>query len=561
MNIENFEQELNELILKRGEKYYREGRVRSLMEKGPGYYTANVAGTNSYRVHIHMKNSTDIESMECDCPYTYRPYCKHMAAVLYALRGRLQAIPDVVADNTVPSVKKAPEKDSLSELLNKQPKAALVEVLLAAARENDMLKAHMKAIFSNPADEKNSWLKLMRSCINSFKGRDNFIRWNECDKALQGTYKVLEHIQIAIDCKEFLMATELILAVMREMLKMTQFADDSDGGISYVLDSVKSLLASEVIAITDKEQREILFTKILTESKNKIYGGWLEERVSLITACISLADSLKQKRRLDSYFEKYMVDNDASYAFNNYTQEKITILKYQLLKKFDKEKVDAFLSENRAFAEIREILLKKAITGQKYLEAEKLSLEGEKNDAELPGLVKKWKQIRFQIYELENKTTEMRSLACELLIKYTCFDYYTKLKKLYDEKEWQKIYIQILDRLEKQKYVSRIYCQIVIAEKDWHNLLKYTKYFPEEILRYYKYLWEIYPQEVFAVFKEFIMQFAETCTERRHYKTLCSYLRILCKIGGKETTSDIKEKLSAKYPRRRSLLEELAKVD
>lgn len=47
--------------------------------------TATVYGSSVYNVEIRLKGG-NIESMDCDCPYSMEGNnCKHMAAVLYAV--------------------------------------------------------------------------------------------------------------------------------------------------------------------------------------------------------------------------------------------------------------------------------------------------------------------------------------------------------------------------------------------------------------------------------------------------------------------------------------------
>ena len=72
-------------ILARGEKYFEEGRVSRIQHCGDTYI-ATVAGTEDYTVTIDIENNKP-RYMECDCPYAAdsEHYCKHMAAVLFAL--------------------------------------------------------------------------------------------------------------------------------------------------------------------------------------------------------------------------------------------------------------------------------------------------------------------------------------------------------------------------------------------------------------------------------------------------------------------------------------------
>ena len=72
-------------ILNRGYEYYESGNVLDI-EKTEDGYTATVEGSWEYTVTIDVDEDGDFIDADCDCPYSQdRNYCKHEAAVLYAL--------------------------------------------------------------------------------------------------------------------------------------------------------------------------------------------------------------------------------------------------------------------------------------------------------------------------------------------------------------------------------------------------------------------------------------------------------------------------------------------
>ena len=74
-------------ILQRGREYYRENRVRSLIQDGEVYY-AVVQGTEEYQVTVSTHGDR-VTGMSCDCPYAQDGHaCKHMAAALYEIAAR-----------------------------------------------------------------------------------------------------------------------------------------------------------------------------------------------------------------------------------------------------------------------------------------------------------------------------------------------------------------------------------------------------------------------------------------------------------------------------------------
>ena len=72
------------IILKRGEAYYRNGDVTpKKTAENSNTKTFYVQGTDLYIVKI-AKGKDSIKSMQCDCPYAKSgAHCKHMAAALF----------------------------------------------------------------------------------------------------------------------------------------------------------------------------------------------------------------------------------------------------------------------------------------------------------------------------------------------------------------------------------------------------------------------------------------------------------------------------------------------
>ena len=85
MNLQNFEKFFDNVILKRSLDYCKSGLVETL-DFYDDTWTATVSGSDDYEVAVTMSANGDITDTTCDCPYDWDNYCKHQAAVLYALR-------------------------------------------------------------------------------------------------------------------------------------------------------------------------------------------------------------------------------------------------------------------------------------------------------------------------------------------------------------------------------------------------------------------------------------------------------------------------------------------
>ncbi len=81
MDIKSWKQYFDRTILNRGKSYYDSGKVKGLTHKG-NTYEAVVLGTDFYKVKIEISDHK-YPIMHCTCPYG--GYCKHEAAVFYAI--------------------------------------------------------------------------------------------------------------------------------------------------------------------------------------------------------------------------------------------------------------------------------------------------------------------------------------------------------------------------------------------------------------------------------------------------------------------------------------------
>lgn len=83
----NWKRKFNKVILDRGLSYYTRKCVRNLEYKDL-VYTAKVISSHVYDVEIKIRKD-DIVYMSCSCPYAAKGYyCKHMAAVMYAVEAK-----------------------------------------------------------------------------------------------------------------------------------------------------------------------------------------------------------------------------------------------------------------------------------------------------------------------------------------------------------------------------------------------------------------------------------------------------------------------------------------
>ena len=61
IQLDRFEEQIDEVILQRGLNYFKKGYVTDVEEIGHGDYEATVEGTDTYTVHLHVERGVVTE--------------------------------------------------------------------------------------------------------------------------------------------------------------------------------------------------------------------------------------------------------------------------------------------------------------------------------------------------------------------------------------------------------------------------------------------------------------------------------------------------------------------
>ncbi|MDF2787273.1 MAG: hypothetical protein K0S80_371 [Neobacillus sp.] len=99
--------------------------------------------------------------------------------------------------------------------------------------------------FANTEDEISASKKLIREYINNAK-RNGFIDWRHVDSALQGAEMTLKKAQEKIELGDSETAVLLALEVLSPVVKMIQYCDDSNGGVSFIMNRAISSIEQAV---------------------------------------------------------------------------------------------------------------------------------------------------------------------------------------------------------------------------------------------------------------------------------------------------------------------------
>ena len=574
MNLNNFDSCIDKKILTRGIDYYKNNQVISIEETDDNLYEAEVEGSDLYLVEVELDDQDNIVDTQCDCPYDLGEYCKHQAAVFYALRdiknnsshGNSLFCTDSPDEETlhksaIPKRRKAPY---IEKILTERTKEELVEFLLTIASEYEEIKQRIELNFTdeNDEDEISRSITLMRTFIEKKSDRHGFVAYGDTFEAVKGADLVLEKARSALEKNKTMHALELVLCVAHEMINLLQYADDSDGAIGCIVEEsfhfIDEIVEDEELSPIDKEN---IFNKLLKEASDRRYKDWNDWRLELLGSCAVLAGTPVLRDKLKSHMASMVKNENKDSWSSNYFAERINLIRYHMIKKHDGPKeAQEFIGQNLQYPEFREMAIESAMRKKDYESVIKLTLDGEEQDKDMRGLVNRWKEYRYKAFQLSGRLEEQRAIAMDFILDGS-IKYYTELKQTYDASEWPAVYPRIISLLENRKTTNQnIYTTILIEEGEKQKLLEYVQTRPSMVESFYKQLVPEYKKEVYTLFVQYIEQAAARAGNRKDYQRVCVIIRNMKKAGGKEQALAIKNKLYNQYAKRPAFRDELSRV-
>lgn len=568
MKLSDFENHIESKILQRGDAYYRSGAILSITEESDNTYKAVVEGTENYTVIVRLGTDGEILFSHCNCPYDMGSECKHEVAVYYSLRKMKK--PKSPAGSVIDLGEYAKKKVSLEKespecrihrILSALSKEELVSLLVSLSVEYPDFGKRVEFTYSNDTeeDEIKNCLALIRSYVDKYSNRDGYIRYENTFEAIEGARLVVERAGEAADCGQYARAVTLYLCIIREMVPLLNYVDDSDGYMGSIIEEAVSFLSSITEYDISQEAMADIFEKLLREAVRKYLDDWPNWRLDLLETCAYLANTPDLRRRLEKELDS-LAERFTDSQISNHAQEKIAEIRYSLILNFDgQDKAEEFLESNLKYTNFRVQAINKALSQKDYSRAENLALDGEEKDKDYVGLVNQWKKYRYETYSHSGELDKQRQIALEFVLQGD-FDFYRKLKETYPQEEWLTVYPGILRALEEKKRYFNNYASILIEEKELARLLAYVKANPSAIIQYYKHLLPVYLEEVYQIFLSLIQHGAKNASSRGGYKQVCEHIKLLCKAGGAEQARQVTASLISAYPRRPAFKDELLKI-
>lgn len=552
MNIRDFESEIDERILMRGNDYFENGKISNLQTEG-NCYTAIAHGTDDYKVEAVVDENGEIIDCSCDCPYEDGEICKHEVALFFAIRAEL------ASHKTSKKRAVSNPEQPIDQLIKTLSRAQLETLLLTfCSRFED---AERQIRFYSAEDEKK--LKNAKALIQSHirqARRKGFIEESMAGPAFAGVDIVYEE---ARNCDQLKTAIALCLLGL-EAVETIENIDDSDGvlGIMSTIgqETIDQLLKERLVDLPIQEQQSIFanlyaFVQKYWQSDLSFSGGLLIE--TLLLFCHDPVSCSEYDRFLTQLEETVSAEED-SYS-RRYHEREIELLRFHFIALYGtSDQRQIFIEKHIQNPDIREFAINECLSVKQYDRALSLIEEGRLLDKNFLGIVKRWDHLAYMIHIELNQTEEIRLLSTKFLLDGE-IEFYDSYLSTFPKEEHELAVQKILSQFEQMTYATGTYIQILIKENELEKLMLLCEKEPEKIESLYVHLLKSHQERVRKCFILHIRTKADLSSDRSAYQRVCHSIRVYRKAFG-DSFEQIVNELKDRYPRRPAMQDELNRM-
>lgn len=547
-------------ILERGLNYYEEGAVASIEETESGY-KAVVSGTEEYLVEIEVSNGR-LDEMFCDCPYADDGnYCKHMAAVLYAIeRGNREK-----ASKKSLAEKRKEARQELQNVIESIPEKQLRQLVMNLAANDSALQNQIMTQYAEKLDEK--LLIRLKKEVDRIayenSDRSGFVDYYHASDYVDEMNNFLDtNIQALIDKEYYMQAFELTNYVFRCI--GNQEMDDSDGGASWVASTCYDFW-KQILDICSEEEKKLMFQWFKNHQKGYTVD-FMEEYINdFMMDEFHDQEMLKQKiMYLDEAIQAMGNDTDGGDSFSvHYGYVSNVLQRIRVMEQLGctEAEIREYRQRFRRFSDIRKLEVREFLEKRDYQNAILVLKESKELDAEYKGLVAEYSSQLIDIYK---KIGDMNAYRKELEYQiFSCsqhdLEYINKLKELCKEEEWEAYREQIL----KSGRVHSVRYSLLEAEGMYEQLFDEVVATGYLLMvdRYEQTLKKIYPERLRDAYVSLVRKEASRVSDRKRYKELVKYLKKIAKYpDGRKYAGEVAANWQALYYRRSAMMDELKKA-
>jgi len=560
--LHQFEQHIDEAILKRGMAYFKNRQVHPPEEITSGQYEAIVEGSEDYTVRMNIQNRV-VREYSCTCPYDLGPVCKHVVAVLFYLQQDelgLEAFSKKKKADTKPAKRKT-VADRVDDLLEKIPHDELKQFVRNNVADNSSFRNLFLSSYAHltEGESLSFYRKQVKSILQTAKGRGGFIEWSQARYVGKQAHDLLNTAYKHEENQNYRSAIFICCAVLDEMTGALQYADDSNGDIGGPLNDASGLLSEISQKQLPEDIRFELFCYCISAFEKNIFSGW-DWHLGMLSIASQVARTDEEMQKLLALIDQ---PRDSEYERQESQQ-----IKFYLLQKFKgQEEAARFMEQHLSNPSLRAAAIQKAIDKKDFDKAIAIAQDGIKHDEKSkPGLVADWHDWLLRIAMQQGDKEKIILYARKLFVDSNRDkrEYYQLMKTQVAPEQWTAFVEDLVrDIRKKSRWLDfGVLADIFISEAWWDRLLKLLRENPSlnHLEHYEKYLAKDYAKELAQMYAHGISESLSRQTGRNHYQTACRYLRRIIKLGEREIAQQMMDGFRTQYAQRKALMEELDRV-
>jgi|GEM_PF-6461968 len=572
LTLKNFDTVEDKDATERGLKYYRDGAVSYIEETEEGEWEASVMGTELYSVGISLRKEK-INAIGCECEaFAQNDYCKHIAAVLYAIRDQQAKVASVKTKEKKQKPKTAIQL--LQEVLKSTSEKQLKNFIEGYAEQHKdfakeaLLHLKMQDVVNDASEE--GFIEVVQTALANSRNK-NGVDTELLDSHLKPVIRQAHKYVTDGNYLETLHIVKAIISVLLPVLNEFSytFRHDENPVIQsiWLLESISGFSVPPMF-------RDELFGYCLDLSRQKEFiDNDYDQRIDELLLRLA-SDSYQREEIIQLIREKLVLIIPTGATFVNGTRlrKHLAYVQYELKLLHDMGRdadVDQAMRDHLYYHdELRQEQIRRAIEHQdaayaRQLVDEKLAGKSVKTDSyynhEREKL--KWSQYYLDIAILENNTADILSLSESLFKNNYEIRFYNILKEYYPEDKWHRKFEELESALFRKHYSFGILALIYIQEGKTKDLFELVKRhaFLGNLHDTLPYLLPGYKNEILMLYHKALISLLNHATVSS-YKEAVEHLEYLLSLGLKDTVHDWIETFKSIYSNRPRFLKELGKL-
>ena len=531
-------------ILERGWDYYQSDAVENLQKSETGY-TAEVEGTEIYDVEVELSQNT-VQDMWCSCSYAEDgAYCKHMAAVLYALEED-----DLLLDTS--SVSDDALRRAVSDLSEEDAKKLLLQLGLGDL--NTRLKILSFGSGDVPDIQQDTWEVQIAELTRRASDRHGFIDYRHADAYFSGLSAFLDdNIPFLLENELLMDAFQLVCLVC--VTAAAQDVDDSDGGLGWLLSDCEDYW-EDIISSASENQQEQMFQ-------------WFSDVPELKLIDFVQDHLLEMQLRLfhgEHHLRQALVKLDQKISepdLNRYHLESAVQLRIEIMEElqFPQDEIDAYRRRFRKLPAIWDVEFQRQLQQGNCSQALAMLDERASGSVESPGEQERMGDLYLRVYTQFQMHDEYQKKLLDMVFSCRQHDLarIKKLKAVTPEKAWPELRGKLLQAATVFAVRNALLQEEGMIRELWDSVKNSTSTY--QLAPFEAALKKEYAPELLQLYLKLYNRQMASAGSRSAYRDLIKGLKHLRTYpGGADAVHALTMRWRQQYPRRTAMLDELNKA-